>query len=118
MPSKPKAGSKTVPATGTPRLVLQVRNLGHVPSFKNGRQLFLTSKRNRDWMKRCQASLVSQCISKCRTEDGGISMVALRQFLTYCLPSDDNWKIIPAITLTCERVIEGEEGAVIKIELL
>lgn len=95
---------------------LTVRNLGHVPSFKNGKQLFLTSKRNREWMKCCQSSFVSQCISACRIEGRATSMEDLRHFWMLCLPSDDNWKVIPEIRVTCERVIEGEEGADILIE--
>jgi len=96
-------------------LVLHVRNLGHVPSFKNGRQLFLTSKRNREWMKRCTDSFVSQLLSKCQTADEGtLTAVSLRSSIV-SLPADDNWKIIPQIVLTSEKVIDGEEGATIEI---
>ena len=102
-------------ALGTAQVKLEVKGLGHCPSFKNGKRLFVTNKKNAQWMKACTVSFVSQCISKCQTEGGAISMEDLRRFLTASLPLDENWLNVPTVILTSEAVEPGEEGATITI---
>src|SRR6267378_8098761 len=98
-------GTSDSPTEAGPSLPLElsVKSLGHVPSFKNGKRLFLTSKKNAAWMKACTASFVSQCISKCQTAGGATSMADLRRFLTASLPLDDNWLNVPILIVTCEE---------------
>lgn len=112
---KATSNSPTEAGAEQSTLRLQVRGLGHCPSFKNGKRLFLTNKQNAQWMKACTASFVSQCISRCQTGAGAISMEDLRRFLTASLPLDDNWLNVPILIVTCEEVEEGEEGATIEI---
>ncbi len=112
---KPKATSNSPTEAGQSSLLLQVQGLGHTPSFKNGKRLFLTSKKNAQWMKACTASFVSQCISKCQTAGGAISTEDLRRFLTASLPLDDNWLNVPILIVTSEEVEPGEEGATVEI---
>ena len=96
-------------------IALTVTGMGHVPSFKNGKQLFVTSKKNREWMKRCIASFVFQSLSKCQTcADGTVTADSL-QSLIASLPPDDNWKVIPVICVTAVKCEPGNEGAEIII---
>lgn len=99
-------------------LRLEVKGIGHCPSFKNGKRLFLTSRKNAQWMRQCIASFESQLLSACPIIGGVILTVDLRQFLTASLPQDDNWKCVPEIHLRCERVPKGEEGAIILIDAI
>jgi len=97
---------------------LTVRHLGHVPSFKNNKHLFITNKRNREWMDRCRSGFVYQLTSKSATAGNGTLTADALRFLIASLPPDDNWKVISEIHLTCECVPPGEEGADILIEPL
>lgn len=100
-------------------LTLQIQGLGNVPSFKNGRQLFLTSPRKREWMNQCIRSFESQL--KCELETrGGETLTAQQQrsLIASFVPLDDSVQWIPEIRIVAIQVPNGQEGAMITIERL
>lgn len=98
------------------RVVLTVKSLGHVPSVKNGKQLFLMNKRNRTWMQKCTEHFALQLLSLCRMNGGGtVTEHSLRSVIA-SLPADDNWKVISEESVKAVRVAKGNEGAHILIE--
>lgn len=106
-----------MPATGTPRLVLQVRGLGHVPSLKNS-MFAIVQREKREWKRRCVQSFVSQLRSHIATCATAIPTTPLPPCSTAWLPRNDTWKDIPQFSVTCVKVEPGEEGATIEIEVL
>lgn len=108
-------GSSETTVPGKSSLKLQVRGLGHVPSFKNSKRLFLTNKKNAQWMRDCVESFVSQLLSECQTNGSETSMGDLLRSKIASLPHDDNWKIICSVRLEVEEVEPGKEGATVEI---
>ena len=110
-------------------LVLAVRGLGHVPSFKNTkaiafnrrtRKRFIrTDPKKKEWMERCIRSFASQLSCAFRI-DGAATATVLpaRSWIASSLPLDDALAWIPEHHVTCEPVPPGQEGAVLVIEPL
>ncbi len=103
-------------------VVIRIRSLGHVPAFKNkkiiaGKRL-ITAPKARKWMEQARSSIISTLKSLCQTGDGATSMAHWQQYAMSLLPSDDNWKVIPRITVTARVVPKGEEGAIIRLTKL
>jgi hypothetical protein len=105
---------------GSTRIYLEVRGLGHVPSKKNtynpvGNRVLLDQKA-REWIARCQQSLLSQLLSKCPTDEGGTLTAHSLHSLIASLPSDDNCSIMRRECIQVLDVKAGEEGAEIILE--
>ncbi len=102
--------------------VIVIQNLGHVPAFKNkkiiaGKRL-ITAPKARKWMEAATSSIISQLKSLCQTREGATSTEPWQLYATALLPQDDNWKVIPRITVKAKVVPKGQEGAIIRLETL
>ena len=117
--------SKSAPKS----LVLVVKELGHVPSFKNTkaiafnrrtRKRFIrTDPKKKDWMERCIRNFEFQLSSAFPTGGAGTVMEPpARSSIASSLPLDDSLAWIPELHVVCERVAPGEEGAAIIIEMM
>ena len=108
----------STPTNGS--LVLVIRNLGHAPAFKNkkiicGKRL-ITAPKARLWMERATQDLYSQLKSLFQTKDDATSTEPWQLSAMSSWPLDDNWKVIPHITVKVRVVEKGEEGAIVTIE--
>jgi len=110
----------------TPSFILQVRGLGHVPSFKNrkraildrntGKQRTLTEPATKQWMDRCIQSFVSQLLCAAQTIVSGTIPGRSKLFsIVSSLPWDDSRQWIPEIHVLTVEVDKGDEGADIHI---
>lgn len=105
----------------------------HVPSMKNNkvwmtklpngkplqRPMLITKPSYQKWMQQAVASLVSQCISACRTGSGATPPAPSKlSAMLSRLPSDDSVNDFQEIHLTVERVNPGQEGALIILKRL
>lgn len=110
-----------------PRIVLEIKGLGHVPAFKNkkrsildsntGLQRTLTEPKTKQWMERCIQSFVSQLLSATQTTGDGTTPGRTKlSVIVLSLPLDDSRQWIPDTVLTTKEVPKGEEGATITIE--
>lgn len=101
-------------------ITLEIKGLGHVPSFKNMKRIcgnrLITNPKAKKTMDRIKASFALQLRSAFQTTGFATSTVDLQQFLTACVPRDDCWQVIPEITVRAVKVPKGQEGAVITIE--
>ena len=100
-------------------LVLAIRAMGHVPAFKNkkiiaGRRL-ITAPKCKKWMVEATNSIISQLKYLCQTDTEETSTVPWQQSAIALLPQDDNWKVIPMITVKVRMVRKGDEGAIITL---
>lgn len=98
-------------------VTLNVRGLNHIPALKNS-MYAIVDKENREWKRRCVQLFVSQLLSSIPTSERATLTPLSLRCLIASLPHDDNWKVIREITLTCEKVTKGDEGATIVIEPL
>lgn len=101
-------------------LVLVIQNLGHAPAFKNkkiicGKRL-ITAPKARQWMEQATKDLYSQLKSLYQTKGGATSTEPWQLSAMSSWPLDDNWKVIPHITVKVKMVEKGEEGAIITID--
>jgi len=103
------------------KIVLEVRNQGHVPSFKNKKRIMrnhlVTEPKTKRWMQRCTKCFESQLF--CATQiTGGETLTAPppRSLIVSSLPLDDSRQWIPAIQIYSHPCSEGGEGATIIIE--
>ena len=108
------------PSIGGGELCLTIKGLGHVPAFKNkkiivGGNRLITAPKARKFMEQATKGLYSQLKSLCQTCGGATSMGPWQRYATSLLPSDDNWKQIPEITVRVRQVEKGEEGAIIHL---
>lgn len=76
----------------------------------------ITDPKKQEWMKRCIDNFVSQLFCMSRITEGVMQTAPSLPSLTASLPPDDNWKDIPVICITVEKVAKGSEGATIVIE--
>lgn len=108
--------------TNNAGLVLAVRGLGHVPSFKNkkrsildrntGKQRTLTEAKTKQWMEACIQSFVSQLLCATQTAAEGTTPGRSKlSSIVSLLPWDDSRQWIPTIHITTLEVDAGEEGA-------
>lgn len=135
---------KTAPATGMPRVVLQLRGitvqytkdgkshtLRGVPSFKTQKTAFgwfdkasgkimarpLTLPEHKKWMELAIHSIESQLRSIFQITDAKIRTVASPQsWIASLVPLDDSWTWCPEISVKSELCEPGKEGATILIE--
>ena len=111
------------------KIVLVVRNQGHVPSFKTqksaainrktGQPMIVSGGKIKRWMEQCIQSFESQLF--CKSQMGGIETLTApipRSSIASLLPADDSWKHIPEQHIYAQQVKQGEEGATIIIEKL
>tara|TARA_Y100001963_G_scaffold38762_2_gene54182 strand:+ start:634 stop:975 length:342 start_codon:yes stop_codon:yes gene_type:complete len=96
-------------------LAIRIRSIGHVPAFKNkkiiaGKRL-ITAPKARKWMEAATASMHSQLKSLFQTEETATSTEPWQLSAIAWWPRDDNWKVIPRITVSVRVVPKGEEGA-------
>jgi len=107
------------------KIALVVRNVGHVPSFKNnkraildnGRMRTLTEPKTKKWMEQVTDAFASQLFSLTQTNDAVIPMAPCPpSLIVSSLPLDDSRQWLPEITIKCVEVEKGDEGATIIIE--
>lgn len=111
------------------KIVLSVKQLGHVPAFKTqksaainretGHPMVVSSGKTKRWMAACIQSLESQLF--CITQIGNgetPTAPSPHSSIASSLPLDDSWAWIPEQHLYAQLVKPGEEGATIIIEKL
>lgn len=108
------------PAICENELTLRVSGLGNVPAFKNkkiivGRRL-ITAPKAKKWMTDAATLLSLQLKSLFRTDIGATSTVPWQQCAMSSLPSDDNWKVIPKISVSVREVSKDEAGCIIRLK--
>lgn len=108
-------------------LELVVRDLGHIPPFKNSKQIMRKGKNGPPFigtkteykkdMERIIKSFVFQLDSLYQTSVAEMETAPSRaSWIASLAPSDDSRKWIRACCWEWEEVAKGEEGAVITIE--
>lgn len=105
----------------TPLLKLQIRGLGHVPSFKNMKRAsakgLFTEPRAKKWMQACSDSFALQLLCVFQVARRGTPTALSRQsWIASVAPLDDSVREIVEIHLRVESVEPGQEGADIGIE--
>lgn len=114
-----KTSTKSLVAPG---ISLQIRNLGHCPSFKNSKLILWSQRRimtkpeNQHWMEKVTQSFESQLRSALATRGietttGPIPLSKIASLL----PLDDSRKWIPAHSVSTRLVSKGNEGADVEI---
>ena len=107
------------------KIVLEVRKMGHVPSFKNnkrailrnGKMRTLTEPKTKKWMEAATDAFVLQLLWLTQTTDAVIPMEPFpHSLIVSSLPLDDSRQWIPEINVQCVDAVEGDEGATILIE--
>lgn len=104
------------------KIVLSVKQQGHVPSFKNKKRVtkkfgLITHPKIKRWMEQCIQSFESQLFIESRTIAGVIlTGPPPLSLIASSLPLDDSRQWIPELHIYCEEVKPGEEGATIIIE--
>lgn len=111
------------------KIVLSVKNQGHVPSFKTQKRAathrvtglpFVVSKKEiRKWMDQCAQSFESQLFCATQTT-GDVTLTAPcpHSLIASSLPLDDSRQWIAEEHVFALEVEPGEEGATITIEPL
>lgn len=111
------------------KIVFDVRNMGHVPSFKNskraildrntGKMRTLTEPEVKKWMESATDAFVSQLSSLTQTTDAVIPTEPFpHSLIVSSLPLDDSRQWIGEIRVKCMDAAKGDEGATIIIEPL
>lgn len=111
------------------KIELRIKNLGHVPSFKNnkraildrktGKMRTLTEPKTKQWMEDAIQSFVLQLLWASQTIEGEIPTGhSPHSWIASSLPLDDSWQWIPKLDISCHKVVKDEEGAQITIEKL
>lgn len=102
-------------------VILTIRGLGHVPSFKNmkrasSRGLF-TEPRAKRWMQACTDSFALQLLSEFRTR-GGATQTGLSRpsWIASSVPLDDSVREIRDERVFVQIVEPGQEGVDVVIE--
>ncbi len=108
------------------KIELQVKGMGHVPSFKNnkrsirlknGSTMIVTDQKTKKWMQRCIRSFVSQLSAPWRTtEDGTLTAPPPLSLIASSLPLDDSRQWISCLIVGDKQVRKGDEGATITVE--
>lgn len=110
-------------ATHTSMVTLRIRDMGHVPSFKNNKMLTMgrirTNPKNQKWMARCVRDFELQLLSLSTTTDDGTPMAhCLRSLIAWSNRFDDSIQFLPEIAVQVKYVAKGQEGANVTIEKL
>lgn len=114
------------------KIVLEIRGLGPVPSFKNAKRVAgLRRTGNSSWqgnptlitrpdikarVKSFTNAIALRLRSLCPTDGSGTIQECWRRFATASLPRDDCWQDLEIGAVTTELVPEGQEGCRIVIE--
>lgn len=89
----------------------------HIPSFKNGKVLFVTNPRNRELMRRIQASFEDTLLSWYPTVEGvTVTGPRLRSWIAGCGPEDDSCHFLIGCSWNFMFVPKGQEGADLDFE--
>ncbi len=107
-------------------LKLVALGLGHCPAMKNSKMLargrLITDPKKQKWMDQCIRSFESQLRSAFPTSAKGTWTEQQRLYWTAlferCPEFDDNWMVIPEITIKAVQVGKGKEGAVVEISVI
>jgi hypothetical protein len=104
-------------------VVLEIKGLGHVPSFKNNKLLtrdrLITNPENQVFMDWLTRSFESQLLSACRMTAAGTQTAPSPQFWTALSGQfDDSVQWIPEISVKAQRCPKGDEGATVTLELI
>lgn len=84
----------------------------HIPSFKNGKVLFVTNPRNRELMRRIQESFEDTLLSWYPTVEGEtVTGPRLRSWIAGCGPEDDSCHFLTGCSWNFTFVSKGQEGA-------
>lgn len=107
-------------STPTSSVLLTIRGLGHVPSFKNmkraARKGLFTEPRAKEWMRACTDSFALQLLSAFQTAKNATPTAPSRpSWIVSAVPLDDSVNEIPELYVKVIRVPVGEEGADILI---
>lgn len=109
------------------KIVLNVKHLGHVPSFKNkkrirvakGKPISFTEAKTRRWMDRVIQSFESQLFCATQTiGDVTLTVPCPHSLIVSSLPLDDSRQWIAELHVSALDVDRTEEGATIIIEPL
>lgn len=118
--AKPEAG--TSPSPRAP-ICLKIRNLGHVPSFKNMKRMWkgklVTDPDAAAWMNETIKSLAFQL--RCELATRGIEIttgLSALSSIAWFVPLDDSRKWISQHSARTLLVSKGDEGADITIEII
>lgn len=109
------------------KILLAVRNQGHVPSFKNAKRVMFnrqtqkpflgTRKDVKEWMERCIQSFESQLFLATQTGGPGIlTGQHQRSLIASSLPLDDSREWIAELVVISKDAPKGSEGATVIIE--
>lgn len=100
-------------------ITLVIKDMGHVPAFKNKKRIMrgrlITDPRAQKWMSLCVSSFKSQLRRLFQTSDGATSTECWQRSAMLSWPRDDNWKVMPRITISVRQVEKGEEGAIVTL---
>jgi hypothetical protein len=101
-------------------VVLTIRGLGHVPSFKNSKMVargrLITDPKKQRWMEAATLSMLSQLRSESVTRGTAILTGERALYSTASFtPLDDCSKWIVKLCVSTQCVSKGEEGAEIII---
>jgi hypothetical protein len=102
---------------------LEIKNQGHVPSFKNGKMMtrgrLITDPKKQKWMEKAATCMESQLRSLYQTSETGMQTgLSLQSWILTYLPLDDCLKWIGVPCGSWRKVKKGEEGAEIEFSML
>lgn len=113
-------------------LLLKIRGLGPVPSFKNSKSIgglrrqkdgtwkgnptLRTKPESKLWMDRAIRVLESMLFSESATRGFGTTRACLKRFAMLLLPPDDCWEDLEIGSVKTILVEPGEEGVDLLIE--
>ena len=102
---------------------LEIKGLGHVPSFKNNKMLtrgrLITNPKRQKWMDQCIQLIESQLNFRIPiNEDGTLMGQQVLSWIACNVPLDDSRQWIPELHISSRSCDKGEEGATILIERL
>lgn len=110
-----------MPQNPPSKLTLEIKGLGHVPSFKNRKRIcgkrLVVQKDIGERMDRMVRALEFALLSSFRTTvEGTWTAQQLRSWMRSFVPEDDCWKFVAEVHLTSAKCMKGQEGCVITIE--
>lgn len=110
-------------------LQIEIKGIGHCPSFKNTKSIFrnhktgkpfiATQPKKKQWMEQAIQLIASQLCSAYRTTSNGTQTApSLPSWIAASAPLDDSWQWVPEHHVTTVKCAKGEEGATITITRL
>lgn len=123
-----KSASPSAEGIPTSTVRLEIKGLGHVPSFKNNKSIFRNQKGKpfiatkpirKKWMEQATHLIELQLLSASQTAMPEIlTAQSLRSWIASVMPLDDSWQWVNELHIKTVKVPKGEEGAYIVIERL